>query len=724
MRKLISGVLTLIIFITSLTVSFADVSLNKILLEENGIGKNFQVVNLKIDGKTVKSADIPPVIYPLNNQGRTLVPLRMIIEHLEDKLNADIEWDGARLEVKVKTKDKEIVLKINSPIATVNGVQKRLPDDIPAKLLAIGSNGRTMVPIRFFAEELGLNVDWDEKTVTALIDVPEGIEEQPDTKPQPPKEDDNDNTKPQPPQGNFADITDIRVEMKGSIPQVRIKASKQVDYKELKLVNPERLVIDLNNAKFNLSDKTKLETNSTLNLQINSEILKAVRVSQFQKDPFVTRVVMELGKSAEYKVTFDAKTGEFVVDFTNYIRNVKKEIINTKEVIIIEGDSVDDYSIMQLNNPNRLVVDIKGGVLHSSIKNTINVDGRTAKAIRVSQYEGENNAAKEKITRVAIDLQDNSNYEEIYAEVKDNKLYVHLEGEPFKAIHYEETGWTTSKLIFKGSTVTRYSVGRQLAPNMLEVIVPKDDIELELASLNIDDHIIKSINISEDGNKENYNIKLELQDSVEYSLVSPERSKDFVLELNNKSAKYREMLVVIDPGHGGRDPGAISSNLKIHESEVVLDISRRYNKLLTEAGFRTYMTRVDNLTPNKKLELQERTDVANSLNADIFVSVHANTASISSANGLENYYYPTDIKGKQLAQVFQTEMINNLGINSRGAKSGDLYVLRNTKMPSVLVETGFLSNPTEEAKLANIQYRQQVAEAMFKSTVKYFEQTR
>jgi len=711
MRKLISSILVLIIFITSLTVSFANVSLNKITLQENRIGKSFQIVNLKIDGKIVTSEDVPPVIYPLNNQGRTLMPLRMIIDHLGDKLNADIEWDGTKNEVKINTKDKEIILKIDSPTALVNGIKKTLPDNVPAKLLAIGSTGRTMVPIRFFEDELGINIGWDEKTWTASIDIPK----EPITNPQPPLE-------------TAIDITDVRVEMKGSIPQIRIKASKQVDYKELKLVNPERLVIDLNNAKFNLSDKSKLEVKGNLNIPVNSDIIKSVRVSQFQiqsqDKPFVTRVVMDLGNPAEHKITFDSKTGEIVIDFINYIYNVKKEVINTKEVIVIEGDSVVDYNITNLSNPKRLVVDIKGGVLHSSIKaSTINIDGKVAKVIRISQYEQENNVANEKTVRVVIDVNENSNVNEVYAEVKDNKLNIHLEGKPFKAIQYEETGWTASRLTLFGSTVTRYSISRQLGPNLIEVTVPKTDIELEFASINVNDHIIKSINISEDAIKSNYNIKLELQDSVEYSLVSSETTKNFVLELNNKGAKYREMLVVIDPGHGGSDPGAISITGK-RESEIVLDISLRYNKLLTEAGFRTYMTRVDNLTPNKKLELQERVDVANHLKADMFVSIHANSFTSASANGFETYYSPNDVKGKSLAQIIQTEVINNIQINNRGAKAVDYFVLKNTTMPSVLVEAGFLSNASDDAKLSTTTYRQQVAEAMFRATIKYFEQTR
>ena len=538
MRRLISSILTLIIIMTSLTVSFADGTLDKISLKENGIGRNFQVVNLKIDGKTVKSADVPPVIYPLNNQGRTLVPLRMIIDHLGDKLGADIEWDGVNYEVKVKTKDKEIILKIDSPVAIVNGVAKNLPDNVPAKLLAIGSNGRTMVPIRFFAEELGLKVDWENETWTASIDIPEQDVENPNENP------DQDGSDPVP--NGAANITDIRVEMNGSIPQIRIKTSKKANYKEFKLVNPDRIVIDFDNSKFNISDKTMLESNGTLTIQTNNDLIKYVRMSQFSNNPLVTRVVMELGNSAQHEITYDNRTGEYVIDFINYVRNVKAETINTKEVVIIEGDSLENYDIMHLSNPNRIVVDIKGGVLHNSFKTkTINIDGRVVNTIRISQHGTDQNTPNEKTVRVVLDLQEGASGDALYEELVDNKLYLHLEGEPFKAIKYEETGWTTSRFTLLGSRVTRYSISRQTQPNLIEITVPKDDIQLETVNLQIEDHIIKSMDISEDKNGDNYNIKLELQDSVEYNVASGEKTQNLVLELNNKSAKYREMLWII-----------------------------------------------------------------------------------------------------------------------------------------------------------------------------------
>lgn len=735
MKKIISSVLILLIFITSFTISFGNESINKILLKENGNGKNYQVVNLKIDSKTVKSADVPPIIYPLNNQGRTLVPLRMIIEHLEDKLNAEIKWNGTEQEVKIETKDKEIILKIDSPIALVNGVKKKLPDNVPAKLLALGDNGRTMVPIRFFAEEFGIDINWNEKTVTASLETPENIEKEP-TRPEipeePKKEPENPLEKPNIPEENIniANITDVKVEMNGHIPQIRIKTSKKTDYKEFKLSNPERLVIDLSNARFNLDDKKQLQGDKTLDIKTNSGSVKRVRVSQFQKpteekpeDLYITRVVLELGSLDDYEIRYDAKTKEVVIDFVNHINNISKQIINAKEVIVIEGDYVDDYNIIRLSNPERIVVDIKGGVLNNRFKNnTINVDGRVVKSIRASQYEDQDKKTDEKVTRVVIDLYENMDYEETYIEIKDNKLKIHVEGEPFKAILYQEIGWTSSTFTLKGSTVTKYNVDYQLAPSVINITVPKTDIDLELVSLKIEDHIINTMKIKEYGN--NYNVELRLEDGVEYKLLSSERGKDLILELNNRDAKYREMLIVIDPGHGGTDPGAISSINNMKESEVVLDMSLKLNQLLAETGFRTYMTRVDNLNNNSKLSLQDRSDIANALEADLFISVHANSFTSSSVNGIETYYEPNDMASKKLAEIFQSQLINDLNMNNRGAKSANYFVLRNTNMPAVLVESGFLSNPSDAAKLASDTYKNQIAQSMVEATIKYFEETK
>ena len=138
--------------------------------------------------------------------------------------------------------------------------------------------------------------------------------------------------------------------------------------------------------------------------------------------------------------------------------------------------------------------------------------------------------------------------------------------------------------MLKGSEVTRYDIEYQSAPGTIDITVPKADIDLELMNLDVNDHIIKTISISEEG--DNYNVQLKLQEAVEYKLLSPERGRELILELNNKDAKYREILIIVDPGHGGSDPGTIShSRYKgiggsigyIVETESVVDGDRFQN---------------------------------------------------------------------------------------------------------------------------------------------------
>ncbi len=734
MKRLISCILILAIFIVSFTITFADKPVNKVRLLENGKGENYQVVNLIIDGKTVESKDVPPIIYTLDGKGRTLVPLRMIIEYLGDKLDAEIEWDGDRREAKIKTEEKEIVLAIDNPYATVNGVEKRLPDDISAKLLAIrnkdGAIGRTMIPIRFFEGEFGIDIDWDPASATASLKTPE----KPKTNPGiPPENSGSDVLRPDIPRKDFdAVVTDIKVKVNGSTPQIRIKVSGEADYNNFEWEKDSKrlLIIDLDNTRFDLRDKNRLEINKTLDIKTGSKTVSRIRASQFQaptgekpNDSFIARVVAELDDSVDYEIAFESETGELIIDFINHVYNIKKEIINLKEVVVIEGDTFDDYEMIKLNDPERIAVDIRGATLHNKFKDrTINVEGRTVKSIRTCQHAPEKGISDVKTARVVIDLRKDIGHDGVYAEIRDNKLLVHMEGKPFRAIRYEETGWTTSKFTLKGLVATKYDVEFQSTSGIVSITVPKRDIDLEPISLDIDDHIMKTIDIEEDRNS--YNIRLKLQDSVEHKLLSPERGQDLILEFNNKDAKYREILVVIDPGHGGPDPGTISVNLNMRESEVVLDISLKLNKLLTEAGFRTYMTRTDDSDNGSKLGLQDRTDIANVLDANLFVSIHANSYTNNSTSGIETFYSPRDADGKKLAGIIQSKLINDLKMIDRGAKSANYFVLEHTTMPSVLVETGFLSNPSDEAKLATDKYREQVAGSMFKAIIEYLESTR
>ncbi|MCJ8007966.1 N-acetylmuramoyl-L-alanine amidase [Lederbergia wuyishanensis] len=176
--------------------------------------------------------------------------------------------------------------------------------------------------------------------------------------------------------------------------------------------------------------------------------------------------------------------------------------------------------------------------------------------------------------------------------------------------------------------------------------------------------------------------------------------------------------IVIDAGHGGGDSGATGN--KMQEKEIVLDIAKRVNSKLKSSMANVIMTRQD----DTYYTLAERVEIAQKAKADLFVSVHVNSYTDSKANGTETWYDKTHAseESKQLAAVIQQELIKALGTTDRGIKeqSQGFYVIRNTTMPSVLVEIAFISNSSDASKLASDTYRQRAADAIYNGIVKFY----
>ena len=161
--------------------------------------------------------------------------------------------------------------------------------------------------------------------------------------------------------------------------------------------------------------------------------------------------------------------------------------------------------------------------------------------------------------------------------------------------------------------------------------------------------------------------------------------------------------VVIDPGHGGFDRGGIPGQ-KVPEKMVALDTALRLQKLLQRAGLRTVMTRSTDIF----IPLFVRSAIANAQHDAIFVSIHYNASPRSGAHGIETY--SENNRGAVLAARIQRQLINRVSTENRGIRSAEYYVLRKCRLPAVLVECGFLTNPTEAQLALTTAYRQQVAE--------------
>src|SRR6059058_3353813 len=161
--------------------------------------------------------------------------------------------------------------------------------------------------------------------------------------------------------------------------------------------------------------------------------------------------------------------------------------------------------------------------------------------------------------------------------------------------------------------------------------------------------------------------------------------------------------VVIDAGHGGHDRGGIPGQ-RIAEKDMTLDVAQRLKNVLSASGYRVVMTRsTDVFVP-----LGGRVAIANSYRNAIFVCIHFNATGRSGASGIETYFYSRE--SLPLASAIHYYVTGGAPSANRGVRRRGYYVLRRTSIPAVLVECGFLTNPTEAAYAQSVSYRQKLAE--------------
>lgn len=174
-------------------------------------------------------------------------------------------------------------------------------------------------------------------------------------------------------------------------------------------------------------------------------------------------------------------------------------------------------------------------------------------------------------------------------------------------------------------------------------------------------------------------------------------------------------VIVLDPGHGGVDPGAPAPG-SLEEKDITLSIARKARELLAEAGARVVLTRDGDQT----IGLYERADLANQAGAELFVSIHANTSPFRSAAGIETYYYPGSTEGRRLAAILQRALVARLGRPDREVRRADFVVVREPAAPAALIECGYLSNREEARLLTSGEFQLRIARAIAEGIIRYF----
>ncbi|ODV57599.1 N-acetylmuramoyl-L-alanine amidase [Lysinibacillus fusiformis] len=195
--------------------------------------------------------------------------------------------------------------------------------------------------------------------------------------------------------------------------------------------------------------------------------------------------------------------------------------------------------------------------------------------------------------------------------------------------------------------------------------------------------------------------------------------KSYLKLLNQTAKPLQNRVIILDPGHGGKDPGTVKGS--VSEKSITLKVSTQVKQLLENAGAKVYMTRTGDTYPS----LQDRVDFTQANYGEIFVSVHVNSAANTSAQGTETYYaistgdmYQEDI---DLATFVNNQIVSNLNMKNRGVKQEQYYVIRNMVIPSILVELGFLTNTEDHNKMTNDQYVNLFAESIYSGILQYYK---
>lgn len=298
-----------------------------------------------------------------------------------------------------------------------------------------------------------------------------------------------------------------------------------------------------------------------------------------------------------------------------------------------------------------------------------------------------------------------------------------------------EIGMDRGKLDYTVSTKTY--LNRQIVVD-LENTVPG---ELR-KSIQLDSHMASRLRLSEverhhtqvqvdllaEADKDNYRVytaEPDRQSHKPYRLVIdllvPQTQGGSVLSI----AGLTGHAIVIDPGHGGSDSGAVGPT-GVMEKTVTLAVAKKVQAILEKSGARTIMTRttdVDVYAPNDTAaqELQARCNVANfTPGAELFVSIHCNAFSNPAAGGMETYYYAPSDQGQRLAALLNEEVEKAGGLLNRGVKTANFYVIKHTNVPASLIELGFVTNEREEQLLSSESYQTTLAEAIARAIARYF----
>lgn len=682
--------LMLISMVMSNITVFANkyLELESVTLYDRTIKANaeFFPVSLMIKGDDVFT-DTPGILV----NDRALVPIAAIF----GELGIPFEWIGETEQVKFVVGGKTVLMQIDNPYALVNGERTLLPDGVAPRIFSYNGIGRTYVPVRFVVEMLDMSVAWLGDTRTVAI-----------------------NSKEQ-------TLTNAVLNYRSQYPEIRFKTTGEVNATSYVISGADvggqdQVVVDIQNTKLNITaaDENWTKTGDAWIYDIYDGIfgLDKVEISQISTNPYTTRVVLYQNERRGHDLSYDASTGEFVLRLINTVNDVHVEKIYSTDTVVIKTS--ENPMVNSTLEGNKIILDVIGSYLHinNGLKELMAVNEGKIKSVSYEQVKDANYGDFDDVTRVTVELMEEATYDNHFVDIESSQVLVYVTNNLINNFEYVKKTNEEARLDVRLFGDTDYAYSFDPAMNRIKVVLPKSATDLGSFDYPVNDNIIEWIDVEETDST--YEVTVQVgKDTVSSNFSSKDLISLRFVNTKIQNSQFRETLIVIDAGHGGRDPGAVGS--LIQEKVVNLTTALKLQKELEKQGFKVYMTR----SKDEYVNLYDRAGMANGLGAALFVSIHANASASSSANGVEVLYSNDSMSGgKGLATEIQNEMIRALRATDRGVvKRTNLVVLRETVMPAVLVELGFLTNAAEQNKLLNDSYLQTSAEAIARGIVEFLK---
>ncbi|USG66326.1 N-acetylmuramoyl-L-alanine amidase family protein [Brevibacillus ruminantium] len=545
-----------------------------------------QAVQLLIGGQAVKP-DVPPII----EQGRTLVPVRVIAEGL----GAQVDWNQDTRTAVIELGQQKLQLTVGSKNALVNGKKVQL-DAVP-----LMRNQRMLLPLRFVAESLGVTVGWDNASRTVIAN------ESPD------------------------------IRFNGNKPTKGIKGFQQGD----KLYLSAQAVAESAGKSAHVWKHPERGFTIDGELTLPLEVLEEELGGQFT------------WKQEKNQVDIERLAHLSAVRYDDKVVRIQTSLAVTANAFVLQG-------------PHRIVLDLPQTELDQDLLDKLEKGSQSEKArsdereVSSKELEADRDDVHTEVSKENQQEADTSEQADEDIEVSEMNASQKDSGEPAGK----------SELIAD----VRYSQYSS-SPQTVRVVI-------------------------------------ELNQKSAYNLEYTSEGIEVKLNPVPKKTGFR---IVVDAGHGGSDKGASGVNGN-HEKEFTLSVANKLVQLLKQyPEFQVEATR----TTDEYLKLEERVAFANERDADLFLSIHANSFTNQTAGGTETFYY--NANSKAFAEVVHRHLQGATQFPNRGVKNTGFYVIKHTKMPAVLTETGFLSNPGENAKLTSPAFQQKVAEALAAAIREYYQ---